>query len=72
MKEITAEQLKRTKQMLDKFAGEDGKVEACNHTIYWYGSEIGMLRIMAQYRKSEKITFGYSKNLQTHYFSLWF
>ena len=56
--------------MLAGFAKEEVSVECIKGTLYAYGSELACLRIFAKYQPSTKARVGYSKNMNTWYFSL--
>lgn len=41
--------------------------EEVGGTLYLYGSELDVLRIVSRFRNDENLRFGYSENLRVHY-----
>lgn len=68
---ITPAQFTRFTHDLKRMAGatEPTTFELIRETMYVYGSELATLRILMQYRMNKKASQGYSKNLDTWYFS---
>lgn len=71
--EITTGMLLRTKQDWEQYAKESVSVENIKGTIYGFGSELACLRLYYRYRhsiKDGKVDVGFSKNMNSWYFSL--
>lgn len=68
--EITNAQFTRIVSAIRTIAGEAGKIEFYSRTVWFTGSELATLRLALAYRTNDKASFGFSKNLQTHYFAL--
>lgn len=73
---MTEAQLARTLTMMKDYAKEDVTIEEIGGTnLYVFGSELATLRIFAKYQANgatcnPKARVGYSKNMQSYYFSL--
>lgn len=70
--EPTQQQLDRLKSDWEKFAKEPVEIRYVGGTFYAFGSELATLRLHYAYRYSDKdkVTFGFSKNMEAWFFSL--
>jgi len=75
MTPATNTQIARFARDLTEMAGEPVTVDEIKGCYYAFGSELATLRIFAKYLANGSVTnsnvrVGFSKNLNTHYFSL--
>lgn len=73
VEQVTATQLQRFKETVESYSLEPMRVEKIKGTLYAYGSELAMLRLIHRYLHTVargKARGGYSHSLETHYFSI--
>ena len=67
---MTNDQLKRIKNDWEEIAKEYLKIELVKDTIYAFCSELAALRLAKKYKFGKNVDSGFSKNLDSFYFSL--
>ncbi len=68
--ELSPIQFCRIVRDLRRIAKEEGAVRWIKGGMYFFGSEVANLRLLAHHRKSDDARQGYSTNLGIHYFCL--
>jgi len=66
------EQLKRLKTDWEEIAKEYLKIELVKNTVYGFCTELASLRLLKKYKFSKNVDSGFSKNMNSFYFSLTF
>ena len=67
---LTPELVSRASKDFNSISGEIGRTEAIKGTLYYYGTELGTLRLLKKYRQTVKADQGYSETMCTFYFRL--